>query len=386
MEELYEQRINAVDRYLNGESPKSIYTSLNRTKPWLFKWVDRYHTGLSEWYADAPRKPQTNPRKISIEMEALIKLIRLELYNDGVFCGAQAIAGVMEDRHTSSIPSLRTIDRVIRRNDLTHKRTGRYIPKGTTYPVSGSPVPNLRHQADLVGPLYLDLPLRFYSVNIIDIATNRCGLEPLFSHAGKDICFALWSIWRRMGIPEQVSVDNAMYFYGSPKYPRKMGPLIRFCLHHGIEPWFIPVREPWRNGCIEKFNDHYQQKFLGRVPILSAKELSSQTLSYENKHNERYRYSKLKGKTPLQALAETKQRLRFPKKDSFRWPLPQPQRGQYHLVRLIRSDRKLDIFGEKFPVDPDLQYQYVVATINVKEQKLSVKIDNNVVEEFEYEF
>jgi transposase InsO family protein len=40
-----------------------------------------------------------------------------------------------------------------------------------------------------------------------------------------------------------------------------MGPLIRLCLHHGVEPWFIPVSEPWRNGVVEKFNDHYQVRF-----------------------------------------------------------------------------------------------------------------------------
>jgi len=38
-------------------------------------------------------------------------------------------------------------------------------------------------------------------------------------------------------------------------------------------------------------------------------------------------------------------------------------------VRLIRSDSKLNIFGEIFPVPPELKLEYVVATINVKEQK-----------------
>jgi transposase InsO family protein len=42
----------------------------------------------------------------------------------------------------------------------------------------------------------------------------------------------------------------------SPGYPGGMGALIRLCLINGIELWFIPRGEPWRNGVVEKFNDH----------------------------------------------------------------------------------------------------------------------------------
>ena len=69
-----------------------------------------------------------------------------------------------------------------------------------------------------------------------------------------------------MGIPENLQVDNEMAFFGSPAHPRGMGPLIRLCLLSGVHLWFIPPAEPWRNGVIEKFNDHYRQKFLAKVP------------------------------------------------------------------------------------------------------------------------
>ena len=58
--------------------------------------------------------------------------------------------------------------------------------------------------------------------------------------------------------------------------------------------------------------------------------------------------------------------------------------GKYHLVRLIRSDLKLDIFGERFPVPPETIREYVVATIDVKEQKLKLFLDKTQVEEFDY--
>lgn len=64
--------------------------------------------------------------------------------------------------------------------------------------------------------------------------------------------------------------------------------------------------------------------------------------------------------------------------------LKKPETGRYHLVRLIRSDSKLNIIGEIFRVPPELQLEYVVATIHVKEQKLKLFLDKIQVDEFNY--
>jgi putative transposase len=54
------------------------------------------------------------------------------------------------------------------------------------------------------------------------------------------------------------------------------------------------------------------------------------------------------------------------------------------VVRLIRSDLKLNIFGECFSVPPETMFEYVVATIDVKEQKLNLFLDNKQVKDFDY--
>lgn len=242
------------------------------------------------------------------------------------------------------------------------------------------------YKADLVGPRYLKGPIRFYSLNIVDIGTGRCGLQPLFSRSGQSVIDGLWAIWGRMGIPHNIQVDNEMVFYGSPTHPRGMGPLIRLCLHYNVEPWFIPVAEPWRNGVVEKFNDHYKQKFVGKVTMTTEAELKQASLDFEYKHNSSYRYSKLHGQTPLKALAGIGIKLTFPdQKEAPYYPLKKPESGRYHLIRFIRSDLRLNIFGELFSVSPELQYEYVVATIDVKEQKLKIFLYNNQVEEYKYQ-
>ena len=57
---------------------------------------------------------------------------------------------------------------------------------------------------------------------------------------------------------------------------------------------------------------------------------------------------------------------------------------RYHFVRLIRSDLKLSNFGECFPASPEEMFESVVATIDVKEQKMKLFLDKKQVEEFEY--
>ncbi|MFH1005931.1 MAG: integrase core domain-containing protein, partial [Candidatus Latescibacterota bacterium] len=164
-----------------------------------------------------------------------------------------------------------------------------------------------------------------------------------------------------------------------------MGPLIRLCLHHDVEPWFIPPGEPWRNGVVEKFNDHYEQKFLSKVTMTTEADLKQGSFDFEHKHNSRYRYSKLGGQTPLQALAGTGRKLIFPSKNQApHHPLNKPESGRYHIVRYIRSALRLNIFGEVFAVPPEMQYEYVVATVDVKEQKLKVFLDHKQAEEYDY--
>jgi putative transposase len=386
MKKILKQRALAVQRYLAGESPQSICASLRKTKPWLYKWVSRYTPKDPAWCEDQSRRPLSHPLRTPAEIEDIVEMVRLSLYNKAHFCGKQAIQWEMTDMEVQPLPSLSTIGRILRRRDLTDRRTGRYEPKGKKYPKLPMLLPNQTHQVDLVGPCYLSGPIRFYSLSAVDTAINRCGIEPMPSKGAQSVLDAVYAVWLRMGIPNNVQVDNELAFYGSPTHPRGMGPLIRICLRYGVNLWFIPPSEPWWNGVVEKFNDHYQQKFLAKVTMTSLPQLRKESLAFEHRHNSTYRYSKIKGQTPLQALAGMKTKLIFPSKaDIPKHPLEKPEEGYYHVVRFIRSDLRLNIFGEIFPAPPETQYEYVVATIDVKEQKLKLFLDAIQVEQYDYQ-
>ena len=378
-------RIMAVKRFENGEDCGTICASLGKSKTWLYKWVKRYKEDGQSWPEDHSRRPLTNPLHTGSDIEEMIRVIRSSLAAKDLFCGAQAILWEMEDLGIVPLPSIRTINRILERGGLVKSRKGGYKPVGTLYPVLPSLRPNQTHQADLVGPCYLKGPVRFFSLNVLDTSTFRCGIHPCQSLAGQAILDGIWGIWKRMGIPERIQVDNAMSFFGSPTHPRGMGPLIRLCLQNGVEPWFIPMSEPWRNGMIESFNDRYQQMFLGKRVMSSREELEKESLEFEQRHNSRYRYSKLKGYTPMKALEMSRAHLRFPMEENAPvHRIKKPETGRYHVVRLIRNDLRINIFGECFAVPPETHREYVTATIEVREQKLKLFLDAKQIDELDY--
>ena len=379
------ERQRAIERYRNGESVTAICRSLKRSREWFYKWQARADSGDPQWADERSRRPGQSPTRVPDTMAGRIVTLRESLAARGLFCGAQAIAWELEELGVRDIPSVRTIQRIVTRAEGAAPVSRRYVPKGRPYPTLPADRPGMRHQTDFVGPCFLRGPIRFYSLHSIDLATGRCAVAPVLTRSSQVTIDALWGIWQRLGLPQHQQVDNEMVFYGSRAHPRGMGPLIRLCLAHEVEPWFIPPAEPWRNGVVEKFNDRWQQQGPLREPLDSLAALERASRAFEERHNGAHRYSKLGGKTPDCALAQSGVRLRFPPTSRApRHPLPKPERGRYHLIRFIRTDRRLDIFGETFRVPAVAVYTYVRATINVTRQRLEVYLDGQPIAEHRY--
>ena len=100
-----QQRILAVQRFLNGEKPKSICVSLGRSKAWLYKWLKRQeHRDTEEsWSKDSSRRPKNCANRTPDGIEEIVQFVRLSLCNKGVFCGAQAILWELEDMEASRL-------------------------------------------------------------------------------------------------------------------------------------------------------------------------------------------------------------------------------------------------------------------------------------------
>ena len=116
-----EIRKTAIERYLGGEKPKSIYSDLNRSKKWFFKWLRRYQSGNKDWYKDQPKAPKTSPRRISETDKQRIIETRKRLEAERFAqTGASAIKWELS-KSGFDFPADRTINRVLKREGLVKK-------------------------------------------------------------------------------------------------------------------------------------------------------------------------------------------------------------------------------------------------------------------------
>jgi transposase len=128
-----ELRIQAITRYQKGESPKTIYTELGRSKYWFFKWLKRFKSGDPNWCDDRSRAPKKSPSAISDADVQRIIAVRKRLESQRFAqTGTSAIKWELT-KSGVSFPSDRTIHRVIKREGLVKKNS--LHPKGCRVPV-----------------------------------------------------------------------------------------------------------------------------------------------------------------------------------------------------------------------------------------------------------
>ena len=375
-----EIRKQAISRYEDGESPKQIYQSLGKSKRWFFKWLNRYKEGNDDWWEELSRRPHSTKQKIGSDMEQAIIDTRKELERTlYAQIGALKIKWQLKEQGIDP-PPISTINKVLKRNDLVKIRK-RYEPKSTNYPALTATCSNFLHQFDVVGPRYLKTDGRFYSANAIDAYDRRCCINPVRRQTKTDMIASLIRCFSVLGIPEYLQMDNKLPMRGSNRYPHSFGLVIRLCLYLGIQPVFIPVSEPWRNGIIEKFQDVFDKSFFRSQYFKGFYQVVSQAKGFESFHDQNHRYSTLEGKTPSEKMNGD---LKYLPRD---FKLPSRLSiypGYVHLVRFIRSNRILDIFGEKFAMPVELEYEYVWATIDTKDESLSVYHDSVLVDRLSY--
>ncbi len=113
----------AIEQFLQGKDPVSIYHEMGRSKFWFFKWLHRYQSGGTEWYRGKPKTPHGHPRKTPPEMQKLVKNIRIQLEEHPYAqIGSSAIKWEFK-KLGATPPSDRTINRILKREGLVKKNS-----------------------------------------------------------------------------------------------------------------------------------------------------------------------------------------------------------------------------------------------------------------------
>lgn len=376
----YKQRQEAVKRYQAKEKISNIAKALGKGRKWVYMWISRYeaHADNPEWYKDQSKAPKHKPNKISSEQENQVIAIRESLENQQ-YAQTGAISIQYEfERKGLIIPPIWTINRAIARHGLAKQ------------PLAARPTkayPELfihTHQMDLVGPRYIKGDGSFYSMNLIDVTTHSCYVKAIRHKSSDLILAAIVEFWQAHGLPDALQMDNELAFRGSNRYWRSFGSVVRFALSQGVAPVFIPFKEPWRNGMIEKFNNTYDKRFFRVNAFADVKAITQEEKKFIAFHNSHHRYSSQGHKTP----DEMRSLLLPPKYYTGdihlekRIPL---ETGCIYFIRFIRSDAKLYLPNESFQLDTALKYSYVVAEINIDNQCLVIRQNWEIRQIFSFE-
>ena len=114
---LEQRRQDAIERYLAGDPIEAICRELGCSKSWLYKWKHRYDATGSDWFREYVRRPETTPTKTSDALEAEILRLRYALSPQGsATVSARVIRNHLSQHQVGSIPSLRTIYRILNRH------------------------------------------------------------------------------------------------------------------------------------------------------------------------------------------------------------------------------------------------------------------------------
>lgn len=372
-----EVRKEAIKRYIEGEKQDDICNSLSKSKSWLKKWLKRYHTGSKEWYKDLSKKPKNSRNKIDEQIETVVVNIRESLmegdskFTKYSFVGAEAIQFHMEELNynPSSIPSLSTIKRIIKRHKLRVNKKERYkrVKSKGRYSLIRPEFIDEMHQMDFVGPRYIKGYGAINSLHLKDVVSRLVEGNQYAGKSMDNVLNFLLGYWKVHPIPRYIQVDNGMSFAGDFIHPRSFSRFVRLCLYVGVEVIFIAPAKPWMNGTIEEFNKGFDRLFWKRETFTSLSDIRKKFKTFVESQN---KFNAWKSeKKDLQSISPKRILKRGFKLDLNEIPLVS---GKVHFIRIVNSVGNITVLNELFQIGEEYIGEYIWATIDTGQQSLNI--------------
>jgi hypothetical protein len=219
---------------------------------------------------------------------------------------------------------------------------------------------------------YLAGGVKVYAFHTLNLRTRACVQTIAADKQGRTVFAHLLQTWQTLGIPAFLQLDNDAAFCGGYKTPRRIGQVVRLCLHLGIELIFLPVAEPQRNGEVEELNGLWSRAFWQRQHFTVLRQVQRASPHFVQWYATRYAPPALRGKTPTQAQ-RTEPRRRLTRAQVRQLPDPLPiTAGRIHFIRCVQSDGTIAILSETWRVGRRFAGRYVWATIVTHQQRLDI--------------
>jgi putative transposase len=387
----FKLRSLAIKWYQHGTPFTTICQRLGRSEQWLSRWLRRFRSSGWAALADRSRRPHHVRAPTPQRTVERILALRLELEHHrtrrtrfrGV--GANEIQELLEleRRH---VPSLSTIERVLRRHHVRPHRAQRH-GGGQPYPWPRARRPGDLQQTDFVGPRHVSGPrgaTRFYSIHTIAIVGRGTWASQVRHKTADALCEHFVRAWDWLGLPRVSQIDNEMAATGGGKHAYGLSLAARVHLLLGVHVIFLPFGEPGRNPFVESFNASWQKYVLrDTCPDLRAIRRMSQAhwrFYHDQKIHRALRRSIEGARRPGEWLRRHRPELRgLPSRFTlarYRDPRGRLQipiaRGRVSWIQKVDSDGHISINARPYFVGKRLTGHYVQATLFTHRQQVIV--------------
>lgn len=384
-------RQQAVALHLQGWKKSEIARKLQRSRRWVQRWIQRFEAeSCMGSLQDHSRAPKQMGWAYPEQIKSMVLQLRAEREKGKrakyqyALVSAQAIYYELRELHISPLPSPRTIHLWLKQAGRIPERKVRKAPN-STYPVLPCNAVNAVQELDFKGPLYLkDRSHKYYLMVLRDKVSKKTALRALANKSMDAILDFLVDAWQSMGCPKRLKMDNCLDFRGSNLYPRSPSKLMRVCLDLGIQPVFIPLGEPWRNGVVENLNGLLARFLFRTHSFETEKQLHRAVQRMETILNTRHRLPALEGKTPQEFAASA--RLRYPPAH-YDWRMRDLRllKGNVTFIRFVRKSGRITLTAkDKFLIGKQYKWHYVLANVDIAKKRLNVIWQGKRIRSFDY--
>jgi len=375
MKDLQAQREQAIHLLRAGLETTAVAAQLERSPQWVRKCWRRFQAEGWAGLADRSRAPHQHGRRTSEEMCQLVRKARSELEAEAKrgsglkYIGGIAVRTRLKAQRVIPLPSVRTIERILREAKMTQVRQPQ--PK-IAYPHLRPARPGELCQVDHI-PRYLQGGKKVYCFNAIDVVSRYPTGQVKDDRRAKTAADFLVHVWQTIGLSTYTQVDNEACFSGGFTHSYVLGQCVRLALIVGSELVFSPVRHPQSNAYVERFHQDYQKHVWEDTYLANPKAVQSQAEHFFDLYRHSSHHSALQGQTPDERHSQASLTPLLP---SFTRPpgkLPL-YAGRVHFIRRVDPDGTVSILNVKWPLpNPDFTAG-VWATLEINPQGATLSI------------
>jgi transposase InsO family protein len=352
-EALVRERKVAIMQLKQGKSEGEVAQNLGRSVGWVCKWQQRFKAKGWKGLASQSRAPKQPGNKTAEAVRVAIIQARLELEAEAAlgeglkYIGGPAVRTRLKKNKVAPLPSVPTIERVLREAGMTRTKA-KAVESKVSYPHLCPTKPQQLYQLDIV-PHFLQGGQRVACYNAIDVVSRYSTGLPFGQRRAADAVAFLVHVWQEMGVPTYTQVDNEGCFSGGATHPYVLGQVVRLALTVGTELVFSPTYHPESNGYIERFHQDYNRHVWEDTYLSDLAAVEQKGRQFFTLYRQREDHRQLHGHTPAMLHQ------REPRRElatGLQWPTTKlPLReGRIHFMRQVSPEGTVRVLNVNWSV------------------------------------